>query len=176
MCLINHQLEQQQKTRCNEIGINQDLKKKKYSVQPKKDAGAQQLRPASFARRDEIEAAINDELQPPIAYAELVDQDLSSWCWVPASAGARNFRGRRQPPLLGPRRWGELTEIDVRCAERAPLPPPPALRPATPPAPRTYPDHSHRLEPPTPRLHAPLAPHPLSPFVPSCAQVLDVAH
>ena len=123
-----------------------------------------------------FEALWDHTLQLAATVEEIERAAGSRWCRVPASAGARNFRGRRQLPLLGPRRWGELTEIDVRCAERAPLSPaPPSLRPATPPAPRTYPDHSHRLEPPTPRLHAPLAPHPLSPFVPSCAQVLDVA-
>ena len=61
---------------------------------------------------------------------------------VPASAGARYFRGRRHLPLLGLPHWGKQTELDARCAN----PPLPLARaPATLPAPRTDPAPSRRL-------------------------------
>ena len=76
---------------------------------------------------------------------------------VPASAGARYFRGRRHLPLLGLPRWGKQTELDARCAN----PPPPlplARAPATLPAPRTDPAPSRRLARCTPRFDLTLLP------------------
>ena len=80
----------------------------------------------------------------------------SRWRRVPASAGARHFRGRRHLPLLGHRRRGKPSEIDARCAE---LPPhPPCARPSHPARPthgsRTFPPLRTAHAPPcTPRLH-----------------------
>ena len=61
-----------------------------------------------------------------------------------------------------------------RLTRGAPSSPPTPLArvPATPPAPRTDPARSRRFAPPTPRLHACLH---LNPFVPSCAQMLNLA-
>ena len=87
----------------------------------------------------------------------------SRWRRAPASAGARNFRGRRHLPLLGPRRRGELSEIDARCAEHALEPPlrAPHIHPARPThGSRTFPPLCTTHAPPcTPRFH-------LTPFCP----------
>ena len=74
----------------------------------------------------------------------------------PASAGARNFRGRRHLHPLGPRRKGEPDEIDARCAERAAQPPLRAPQPPRPPHARAphLPAALHRPRLAcTPRLH-----------------------
>ena len=75
---------------------------------------------------------------------------------APASAGARNFRGRRHLHPLGPRRKGEPDEIDMRCAERAAQPPLRAPQPPRPPHARVphLPAALHRPRLAcTPRLH-----------------------
>jgi len=80
---------------------------------------------------------------------------------VPASAGARYFRGRRHLPLLGPRRRSKLAKINTRRADR---PPHPALRMPQPPRPphARIPHLPAALHRPRAALHASLAPHPLS--------------
>ena len=75
---------------------------------------------------------------------------------VPASAGARYFRGRRHLPLLGLRHWVKQTELDARCA---PPPPPSPLRAPQPP----FPPHARIPHLPA-ALHASLQPHPLLPL------------
>ena len=74
---------------------------------------------------------------------------------VPASAGARYFRGRRHLPLLGLPRWGKQTELDARCANPPPSPPP-CARPSHP----SRPTHGSRTFPPpcTPRFDLTLLP------------------
>ena len=92
----------------------------------------------------------------------------SRWRRVPASAGARHFRGRRHLPLLGHRRRGKPSEIDARCAE---LPPhPPCARPSHP----ARPTHGSRTFPPLCTAHTSLArllaPQPLCALVCADAQ------
>ena len=90
---------------------------------------------------------------------------------VPASAGARYFRGRRHLPLLGPRRRSKLAKINTRRADR---PPHPALRMPQPPRPphARIPHLPATLHRPRAALHTSLPPHPL---LPSCAQELNLA-
>ena len=82
---------------------------------------------------------------------------------APASAGARNFRGRRHLPLLGLRRRGEQAVIKARCAERPP--PHTHLRAPQPPRPphARIPHLPAALHRPRAALHASLPPHPLVP-------------
>ena len=126
-------------------------------------APANTLRPWAAAIALEPDDA--DTLDGKGAYAQVERAAGNRWCRAPASAGARNFRGRRHVHPLSPRRKGEPDEIDTRCAERAAQPPLHAPQP-----PRLAP--SRRLAPPTPCLHAALAPQP---FTLVCAQLLDVA-
>ena len=117
-------------------------------------APANTLRPWAAAIALEPDDA--DTLDGKGAYAQVERAAGNRWCRAPASAGARNFRGRRHLHSVGPRRKGEPDEIDARCAERAAQPPLRAPQPPRPPHARVphLPAALHRPRLAcTPRLH-----------------------
>merc|ERR1712155_102020 len=90
---------------------------------------------------------------------------------APASAGARNFRGRRHLHPLGPRRKGEPDETLGAPSAR---PSPPCARPSHP----ARLTHGPRTFPPPCTAHASLARRACTSLLnplPCCAQALDAA-
>ena len=123
----------------NEIGINQ--RTLRIGTQATQDLGTLAMI-SSFCSREELEAAMNDEIQPPFAEAELADPDLlpdipsASVSWmleyenrlahVNALVQARQAKAAQaaQPQQAGPKRGRG------RPRKNGPLPSPAVLRAA----------------------------------------------